>query len=783
MADPIISSIKELKRLGVFADFPGKSGNHSDVELLRYNLIYGFNGTGKTVLSRVFASLEKGEYSNKLPEGGTFTLTLKDKRKITPHRNLDALKDRVLVFNRDFTEANFKWEDGRAAPITYLGREQIERQGELNKLNENIDNVSYKKGEKEKEISEKSKKLSLKKTKWAEQIRKSLSSTGKFNAKRLDGEIKKYCKKDGDLLSEYELKENEEILSGKDVPDSITPVTFDRGPWVELHDKLSDWLASTVEKIVLKDLQEHQTMLGWVKEGLDYHEKHELKTCLFCGNGLTEERLSNLRAALERGFERFQKEGAELERQHEELLDKLRGLRTDLPSPDKFVATLRRDAREARESVRDAIGGLEQKLGAIKKLIAEKKGQAGKSLDRTTQLQEVNDSVAALESAIQTLNTVIDNHNKAVDGFEEEKKKAEEKIIRHHLYGIYDNYSEIEKEISKIKKEVEDLEDRLHNLEKKKSQIEQQMRDHHLAAEKVNDLLTAYLGHREIRLESIEDDHGSAYKLMRNGQPVEGTLSDGERTALTFCYFLARLEEEGRKIEDCIVVLDDPVSSLDTGNINYAVALIRDKLKRADQLIILTHNLHFMNEIKKWLRNKAYPKNKYMDPEATLLFIECRGNLEERRHSSLVEMSKHIREYDSEYQYLFHLMLRFKDNPDDMLFFYAMPNVLRKILDTFFAFRIPGSDGFASKMNRAVDIVEKKLPPEFPASRIKALERLVQLESHADSPEDMTTLSPIPVEELKNGTEALCVLMKSLDKEHYEKMTNLCRPVQGQSGS
>jgi wobble nucleotide-excising tRNase len=70
-----------------------------------------------------------------------------------------------------------------------------------------------------------------------------------------------------------------------------------------------------------------------------------------------------------------------------------------------------------------------------------------------------------------------------------------------------------------------------------------------------------------------------------------------------------------------IVVIDDPVSSLDTKALNFACSLVRSRLENAGQVIILTHNLQCMNEFRKAWKSKARP-SEGKNPTVTFLFID-----------------------------------------------------------------------------------------------------------------------------------------------------------------
>ena len=60
--------------------------------------------------------------------------------------------------------------------------------------------------------------------------------------------------------------------------------------------------------------------------------------------------------------------------------------------------------------------------------------------------------------------------------------------------------------------------------------------------------------------------------------------------------------------------------------------------------------------------------------------------------------------------------------------------------------------------------------------RIRALDRLIQVESHSDNLDDLVTFSSMTVEETQHATDALLALIETLDKGHYDQMRRICRP-------
>jgi len=155
----------------------------------------------------------------------------------------------------------------------------------------------------------------------------------------------------------------------------------------------------------------------------------------------------------------------------------------------------------------------------------------------------------------------VDQHNREQDEFAERQHKASDELKfavliersaeRDRLRGEL-NAAEVAKGIRK----------RLHTkLVDCAATLRTEIRDHGPAVERINALLRAYLGHGEIRLEIFEE----GYRIHRHDAVLTGPLSEGERTAIALCYFLSKLEEEGRGVSEQIIVIDDPVSSLDAG--------------------------------------------------------------------------------------------------------------------------------------------------------------------------------------------------------------------------
>ncbi|MHB0877028.1 MAG: AAA family ATPase [Anaerolineae bacterium] len=111
---------------------------------------------------------------------------------------------------------------------------------------------------------------------------------------------------------------------------------------------------------------------------------------------------------------------------------------------------------------------------------------------------------------------------------------------------------------------------------------------------------TAYSGGRasaEYVLEVADERVELASPKASPGTPDFGnTLSVGDRSTLAFAFFMARLDQDAR-IAERMVVLDDPVSSLDANRRRFTTDCIVRLCGLAQQVIVLTHDSYFARQL------------------------------------------------------------------------------------------------------------------------------------------------------------------------------------------
>jgi wobble nucleotide-excising tRNase len=761
MPPPIIAQIRTLQRFGIFTDY------HHTAEVpgcKRYNLIYGFNGAGKTTLSRLFRSLDLGDPAAAVPVGGRFEFELTDGRAIRVDEQQDALAGRVLVFNVDFINDNLRWTDGRANPVFYIGKEASRRAELLGRVERRIPLRDEQRRSARSDRAAKDRALSIFCTDTARIIAEMLGLGRQYDARHLKQDYESGPAGSYQLLSEEEREDRRKLIRQSGAYDRLVSPAFDVQSLEATLDRARRCAETTISGLSLQEMQDHPAVIPWLKTGYSYHREHSLETCLFCGNEIPEARFAALQSALDERIDRFFDEIEEAGGDLRKMLHAIGTLTSAMPSERDISASLSRDYAEEFSQFQRCAAAAREMVSQADAALTDKACLPNQSnWPAALSAEAIAHSLQALRQRHEQLAELIERHNVEQNEFAERQERARNELKFAVLIERSEQHDTLRADLAAADA-AQGVRERIYDKATGFiATLRNEVRDHGPAAPRINALLRAYLGHSEIQLEVFEE----GYRILRHEAVLTGSLSEGERTAIALCYFLSKLEEDGRDISEQIIVIDDPVSSLDAGALNYAFNLLKGRLQGAQQLFVLTHNLAFMNEVKKWLRT---PREK---GQASFFFIRTwQADSHNRRQAVIEEMPKLLRGYDSEYQYLFYLVN--KCSTDGMtspeIPGYIMPNVIRRVLELFLAFKVPGSEGLGDKINRP--LVQNAGLEE---GRLQALNRLTQVESHSDSLDDFIGFSSMTMEETHHAAQTVLRLIDFLDNDHYARMCELAQ--------
>ncbi len=758
----IIQNIRSMSEMGILADRNSKTAS---LQLRHLNLVYGFNGSGKTTLSRVLGSLQAGTQSPRLPANCAFDIELNDGSVFSSPTKLSGLEQRILVFNSDFIEENVQWSSGRAKPVFYIGKEQAKFADELAAFRDRIPSSETRRATAASGVAAAEKSLQVFRRERARQVADKLRLRGrKYEAPQLTNDFEKLAADASCVLDDSALEAYGATCRLEEPPAKISEIEIALEGVSDLVDVrgICNELPSTA---ALTELEAHPSMLVWVKEGAEYHTAQSLSHCLLCSSQIPAGRLEAIRKALDSGIDRLL---ANIDERRDEVAGLKMALdKASVPSENAFTAKSRDKYKAAKTELEVSLAPVQALIEIAEELLADKKRSPGSmpKLSALPDRERADGTISRLNAAVVSVNQLIKAHNQDVDDFVQLQAEAREAIRKHYIAEGAAEYRALQDAEGQAASEATKAELAHNTLTDKIQNLENQVREHGPAADVINRMLSSYLGHSEISIAAVE----KGYEIHRHGQVIVGLPSEGEKTAIALCYFLSMLESDGRKTDNLIVVIDDPVSSLDSRSLNFACSLIKSRLSDAAQLFVLTHNLNCVNEFRKAWKGKARAVDG-KSPTATLLFLDVSMPDGKTRTSKIIDMPALLREYDSEYHYLFHHVLKFAKAQGQYDYAYMMPNVLRRVLDVFLAFRCPGSAPLPGKIEQLC-----KAYKGLDKDRIVALERLAQVESHSDSLDDLISFSSMTLEETKDATNALLAVMDQVDKDHLEGLRRICR--------
>lgn len=559
------------------------------------NFIFGTNGSGKTTISRVIADPASCPDCRVSWEGG---------------REVER-----LVYNSDFVERNFTstlkgiFTLGEVSAETLekiknAKEKQHEHEEAINKLEGTLRGPDGKTGK----IGDQDKlRLAFEGTCWDIKNRHDPHFKDVFEGVR--NARAKFCDK---LLAEQ--VSNKAALRELDDLQSRANTVFQKGLTrlatliVPAFDDLIQLERSAIlaKKVVGKEDVNVSALIrrlgnsDWVKQGRAYLEQSG-DTCPFCQQRL----LTNVARDFNDYFdETYAADLAAIDQlqcayeTHSSAI--LRRLQETASSGNTYVA---------QEILHADIERLAQRIELNKQNIARKK----KEPSAIVVLEGIAEIAAAIANRVRMASDETNRHNMLVDNLAVERKSLVAEtwafILDESKAGI-DAYltqkNNLDKAVASIIGAIEGKKVQLVAVTSEIATLERSITSVQPTVNEINGILGSF-GFTSFKL-ATAGTQSNFYKLVRqDGSDALKTLSEGERSFITFLYFYhlirGSVTADGTT-SDRIVVFDDPVSSLDSDILFIVSSLIKRVLDDAiagrdqvKQVFVLTHNIYFHKEV------------------------------------------------------------------------------------------------------------------------------------------------------------------------------------------
>ena len=554
--------------------------------LKKVNFIYGANGCGKTTISNFL-------HNDSEPKFETCALSWKNEQVL-----------KTLVYNKGFRERNFG--KGKIGGVFTLGEASTD---EIKTIEDKIEELTVIKadGAKKRETlnTQTQKKETLesnfKEASWTKIYKKyetvfKEAFIGSLNKENFKNKLLLEFGSNTVTLATFdELKEKAKTIFGE-VPQNIqliNTISFDRIIEIEsdpiwkkiIVGKADVDIAKLIQKLNLND---------WVNQGRNYIQ--EDNTCPFCQQDTITSEFKN---QLEDYFD-------------ETYLGDLNTIKT---LKEKYNSLMENFVNELNSIETNQKAFPNTKLNIdkfsayLKTLISQNTTNSEflnnkvKEPSRSVELVSIKEQFDLISELITNANIEISKHNDIVANFNTEKANLTQSIWKFII-------EEFKTEITKFNTDSSGLQSGITSLE---AQVKKKLSEYNVldaeikilsknvtsiqpTIDEINRLLKSY---GFLNFEIVPSAEEGFYQIQRqDGTIAESTLSEGEITFITFLYYLQLAKggiSEETVNDERILVIDDPISSLDSNVLFVVSTLIKESIKNIKsntgnikQIILLT---------------------------------------------------------------------------------------------------------------------------------------------------------------------------------------------------
>lgn len=582
-------------------------------DLKKINFIFGSNGSGKTTISRVLDQAEGYRHC------------------ALQWENRAPLK--ILVYNSDFIENNFNQENTVKGVFT-LGSDQVDAELQINQLIPQIESLNRDigrlnvqlNGDGEGQIGKKEElealEPELQEKCWRQkQLHDSYfqeAFTGlRNNAEKFKDKVLQQKQiNNAELLSLHELKEKSSTVFSNDLQRYNPLPLFDASYLLQAQSN------NILQKIIIGNQEAPIAQLierlgnsDWVKQGIT-HLNNSSPTCPFCQQATPHNLVED--------FNNF----------FSEIYDQ--DIRTVNILNQEYIAVANRTQNVIDKISEQNTSFLDQALfeaecKAFKSQIEVNKSILQKKLLEPSlilSLEPIDMAISKILELIQNANIRISEHNQIVQNINSEKENLKNQVWKYVLNELDSDLQQYISRKNTLNATINGMTQNLNTKRQRLRELREEVRLHEQRStstaptiNEINTLLQSF-GFTSFSIQPV--DQQGHYRICRsNGDDASRSLSEGEKTFITFLYFYCLIKGSHSVsgiTENRVVVFDDPISSLDSDILYIVSSLIKrifENVRQSNclikQVFVLTHNVYFHKEIS-FHKNRC--KTKIMSDES-----------------------------------------------------------------------------------------------------------------------------------------------------------------------
>ncbi|MBP8041601.1 MAG: AAA family ATPase [Bacteroidales bacterium] len=553
------------------------------------------------------------------------------------------------------------------------------------------------------------------------------------DAKKIESDEEKLIKINGDNAIEKQIAQNE----------NLRPINLS---------KIQTNLIEEV-KVIFKEkfgevisIPEYE-VVQWIESGLNLHKEGD--KCKFCEGKLD---FSDVKSKITQYKENKRHKATEkLKQFREQLQSLLESIKAIEKESKTYTINIGNEIEQhftaisaKKNTIETLINSCQSKIDSIEiqenfdfKLLAETLKELEESI--STILKTKNEQLLELRKKLINLTTLV----KGAIGLEILKSTT------------------IKVKLQEVKDKEIDLKEKRENNKKKQQEIQDLKKQKSLTKD-FADFVSQILNDINISLKVELDTDNKNYIIKSTNENAILTIrdiSEGEKNLLALLFFYYELfadnKQQNVKPEIELIIVDDPISSMDDSNKFYILELMKNLLELPNQQIfVLTHS---------WddYCNLSYGKKLWENNQPFATF-------EIRKANGRSELSQ-LKNIEKPYKYLFREIFEFSQKREDDLKtdcqIYHYPNVMRRVFEEWYSFKI-GKDLNLTSSQQDRIINDLSITENREKTKLGLLLKVCNILSHSIN----GSKNP---QEIHQSAKYLMELIKSNDKLHFDNMKQL----------
>jgi wobble nucleotide-excising tRNase len=609
----MLKKILHIKNLGLF-----NNATCTSTPFDRATLIYAENGRGKSTLASILRScatsdtasisLRQSLDSNNAPEIKLFFENGTSRTQAVFDGNIWSFPySDILVFDAEFVDKNVY--SGTAITTSHrqellefaLGEDAVQ-------LKQKVDSEAQNASEKSKEIANIERQLASHRNGMPLETFANLQPD-----LNVDQEI-------DSLQTRLAVAKNNEALQGKKCPELLIEPQLDLGAFFEIFSTTLEDIEKDSEETVRSHINKYSNgdFENWLSQGqLFGHEDN----CPYCGQALIND---DLLKAYKNHFNQAYKD---LKYKVSNLVKDIEKRLSDVIL-DRLISIVEKNnslANEWTEHVdsqkfeldKDALLDIFKQIRDLFYKLARVKQQ--NPLDTIESDAEKNQAMSLWNQVLLAVRSCNDSIKISTDRIIDFKSK----LAGENIQEIQQKIEELK--LVKIRQEliVCDLIQQWNSARVAKQLYEQQKVT---ARNELDSLMTETLQQYQTKINTLVNKFGALFEIYELSHDYRGTglprsnyglkvkgrdvklsadtapsfstaLSEGDKRTLAFAFFIARIEADAN-LNSKIIVVDDPVCSLDRNRRSHTKRILREIGMKSAQLIVLGHDSHFLRDLR-----------------------------------------------------------------------------------------------------------------------------------------------------------------------------------------